>query len=165
MGGVLVDKAAWDRVIRGIKRIERLIPSGRGVGMRRQLVGGGNPDPGLWARITGATLLTGETARWSYAWTEQSVQADGTFAAKSGGRTSVASGEALNTVEANNGAQGTGIKGNSVTQSGADYPAGFQLMRVRGDPVVWLRPMVASDDSETTWWLFAYENADDGTCE
>lgn len=136
---------------------------------RHALDGSGNvvfefeapPVESFWGRITGSTAIPSTTNRWRYAWTEQERSTDG-FADLTGGRSGTTSSSyAINSVEANN--DGIGTQGNSIDIDGADFPAGFSMQPVEGDPVV--RMYKEYDASGTAFYTFAYVNAVDGTCE
>ena len=110
----------------------------------------------FWAKIESyAALGGGAVNRYLYAWREQRRTATG-FESWSDARV----GFAINSAEANNAA--TGIQGNSVDHDDPDYPAGFDLQPVRGNPVVWMRRDKATDD--TIVYTFQYENAEQGSC-
>lgn len=68
---------------------------------------------------------------------------------------------AYNSIEAFN--TGSGIQGNSIDHDGGDYPAGFSLQPVRGNPVVQMWIGVDQDGAGT--YRFSYVNAEDGTCD
>ena len=121
------------------------------------------------AKITGWATLGGTGARWKYAWSEIIIDSD-TDAVKSGGRSgTTTTGYALNLCELNNVA--SGVQGNSVDNSGADYPAGFDLQpvgagsagTVANEVCVVMQRVIDADNNVK--YVFAYENADDGTCE
>ena len=115
----------------------------------------------FWAKITGSAALSGTDNRYKYAWTEQARTATG-WTTPTGSRSGTTSdGYALNSVEANNDA--TGAQGNSIDIDGADFPAGFTLQAVRGDPVVRMWQETADDGSVA--FSFEYTNSVDGTCE
>lgn len=60
------------------------------------------------------------------------------------------------------------IRGNGVNSGGADYPTGFAMQPIRGNPVVRAWPIRLEDESleETrTVYLFTQPNAEDGTCQ
>ena len=113
----------------------------------------------FWAKITGNAA--NGTNRWKYAWTE--VERTSTaFQDLSGGRSgTTSSGFAINGGEANN--DGTGVQGHGVDIDGDDYPAGFEVQPIQGDPVV--RMYVEYTSSGTAYYTFYATNADDGTCE
>ena len=110
----------------------------------------------LWVRITGSAYLASN--KWTYVGVEQELS-NGVFVDKSGGQTLT---DILNAAEANNAA--TGVQGNSVDQDGVDYPAGFSLRPIRGNPVVQVW-QVWDTGLGAYAWVCQYENADDGTCE
>lgn len=125
---------------------------------------GGEEGPGrdwFWAKITGSLEIVGASNRWQYAYTEQRRTATG-FEALTDGRTGTTDTRfAINSIEANNTA--SSIQGNSIDHDDADYPSGFQLLAVRGNPVVQM--WVSSDSDGNTAYTFSYENAEQGPCE
>lgn len=115
----------------------------------------------FWAKITGSTAVPSTSNRWRYSWTEQERTTDG-FSDLSGGRSgSTSSGYAINAVEVSN--DGSGVEGHGVDVDGTDYPAGFEVQPVQGNPVH--RMWVDYNASGTPFYTFSSENADDGTCE
>ena len=120
------------------------------------------------AVITGSSAISGADTRWRYAWSKIQLSSDDDSVitgglAQSGTTTSD---YALNLTELNNIAQGSGGQGNSVDDSGADYPTGFSLQPVGGaDGVqVCVIMFVVTDADGAKRYVFQYENADDGTC-
>lgn len=70
----------------------------------------------------------------------------------------------LNTVENYN--DNSGIEGHSVDIDGVDYPAGFSVQPIQGEPVLpaWQELRSGSGPLPGAVWWVSYENADDGTC-
>lgn len=116
------------------------------------------PQPFL-AKITSSASLA--TNRWKYAWSEVVLdRTDDGFDIR--GRSGTTTTDyALNTVEAFN--DGTGVQAPGVDIDGADYPAGFALMAIQGDPVVMMYPI--PDDEGRLRYFFSLANAHDGECE
>lgn len=111
------------------------------------------------ARITGSTML-GDN-RWAYTWEECRLAPSGAFEAVSGGLGSASSGEAINLTEASN--TDTGVQGNGVDR--ANLPETFTMMPAPAGIVVELTgPWPRASLPLAPWWIFAYENADDGAC-
>jgi len=76
----------------------------------------------------------------------------------------------LNVREGSNGAQGSGWQGNSVNDSGQDYPPGFAMQPIGGGSggVVGIKVPVTAfakmDSLGIVRWEFEATNSDDGTC-
>ena len=115
------------------------------------------------ARITGATATSIDT-RWTYAFEEVVLDSNGNDSLATDGYTGTG---AINLREINNVTQGSGVQGNSVDDSGDDYPAGFSLKPVGqdGDNKVVVVMTRESKPDGTVMYYFEYENADDGPCE
>ena len=141
-------------------------------------LGGLSPERGFWAQITASAAvapITGSTEtttnRWKYNWQEMLYQQDGNFQVRPNGRTTSNAGTdaqgnpitdayGYNTIETNN--TDSGILGNSV-----DYdtlPTQMDIEPVRGNPVVWLRPIQTCDVPPKQQYVFEYVNAIDGIC-
>jgi len=111
-------------------------------------------------------------ARWKYAWELITLDGDDDSLitgdlARSG---TTGSDYALNITELNNVTQGTGTQGNSVDDSGADYPSSFSIKPVGGgsggtpDIQVPVFMRVQRDVNGNRRYVFEYQNADDGSC-
>jgi hypothetical protein len=141
-------------------------------------LGGLSAEAGFWGQITqnaaidpvsGSTETT--TNRWKYTWQEMQYQQNGVFQVRPNGRTTSNAGTdsdgnpitdayAYNTIETNN--SDTGIQGNSI-----DYdtlPDQMDIEPVRGNPIVWIRPILNCQTPPKTEFVFEYVNAIDGTC-
>ena len=122
---------------------------------------GGNSKPYILAKITGSSLISGESWRWKYAWSEYTLSGD-TFAAKSGGLSGTyarsATTYALNTAEAFNSAS---FASPGVDLTGADYPPGFEPQPIT-DAIVLM--FLIRDSTNKLRYLFNMTNAHDGTC-
>lgn len=128
---------------------------------RKQQGVAATPATSFWAKITGSLAMDGASNRWQYAWSEQVRTATG-WETPAGGRSGTTEeGFALNSVEANN--DGAGVQGHGVDIDGADYPAGFALKPIRGEPV--RRMWQEIDTDGNVCYSFEATNTDDGTCE
>ena len=110
------------------------------------------------AKITGNADLSAN--RWKYAWEEVRLTTDAwdTFTGARAGSTGLD--YALNMCEASN--DDVGIEAPGTDVGGPDYPAGFDMMAIQGDPVV---PMHAFRDSTgAVRYAFSLSNDHDGTC-
>ena len=115
-----------------------------------------------WARVVGytpyaldTTPVTIQPNRWSYRCVEQQMTEEG-WMVKTDGRIFT---ECLNGCEDWNGP--TGVQGNGVNVD--TLPTGFQLVPIRGGPVVQMSP---GEDADVLWgWRFSCPNAVDGVCE
>jgi hypothetical protein len=103
--------------------------------------------------------------RWRYPWQEAKLSGD-TWSVDEDGL-AYDSGDtdtwALNSVEASN--DGLGVEAPGVTIEGpdVDYPAGFSLQPITGQPVV---PLFFFKETDGTMrYVFSLANAHDGTCE
>lgn len=136
------------RAIEGIPRKTAGDPSGR--------LGGGSRE--FWAEIGDATDKADN--QWWYDWMEVRRTSTG-FEAFDGARDSDTCEQAINSVEENNGS--SGIQGNGIDHDGADYPAGFELQPIRGNPVRRMYVDYLADGSAV--YTFEASNAEDGTCD
>lgn len=120
----------------------------------------GRRADGFWAKITGSSAQGSN--KWRYAWTEMYQSGAETYSTLTGGRSGTTStGYATNSKERSN--TGSGVEGHGVDVDGADYPAGFSVQPIQGNPIVWMRQ---TQLTATTWaYAFTDVNADDGTCE
>ena len=110
----------------------------------------------ILARITGATTISGQTNRWSYAWEQVELLTDGVQAV-TGGLNDTAHGKALNLCELQN--NGLGIEGPGWDIDTA--PTGFALQPIRNACVqLWHGYNAAGD----TAWFFTLANVLDGEC-
>lgn len=121
----------------------------------------------VWVRITGSAKLLGaqgeEQNRWTYTGVEQAFNPTGTkFSPRPRGRTITG---ILNSIESEN--NGMGVEGHGVDIGGSDYPTGFDVQPIRGNPVLRATPehfdIEGNALDEPQWWV-TYSNADDGTC-
>lgn len=112
----------------------------------------------MWVQITSASEV--HSRRWRYTGFEQVELADGAFDTPADPRMFT---RIYNSVEAYN-EDGRALHGNSVNEGGSSYPAGFDLVRMRGHPVVPIRPWYFESAGEVVWFT-NYENANDGTCD
>lgn len=111
----------------------------------------------IYAKITGATLLSGATNRWEYAWEEIELTTAGGFQTRTGGLTSTAKGKALNLCEAFN--NGTGLEGPGWSLTTA--PTGFEIKPI-GQSVVQLWLMRGPGGAKR--YVFSLANVLDGEC-
>lgn len=112
----------------------------------------------FWAKITGNTSLADN--RWKYAWTEQR-RTSTAWEDKPSGRTGTTDTNfALNGLEAYNAA--SGVQGNGIDHD-TDYPAGFEMQPIRGNPVVRMWEEVDKDGAVS--YSFEASNAEQGACE
>lgn len=122
------------------------------------------PEPFVWARVQASQNVAAN--KWRYTCKEQTMLQFG-WADKSGGRTFT---NVINGFETYNVADPS-IRGNGVNSGGANYPAGFDLQPIRGNPVVQLWPKFIPAEvgpppvPATIQWAFSNPNADDGTCD
>ena len=121
------------------------------------------PAAEFLAEITG--FGADGTNRWKYSWKEVVKTSTGhgggawTFGTRSG---TTATDPARNFVEVMN--SGTGVQGNGVDLSGADFPAGFSIQPVPAERIlVRMMPVVVVGAGVIEYW-FSYENGIDGTC-
>lgn len=115
------------------------------------------PVPFVWVKIVSSVELT--PVRWEYTGELMLPSTSGDFVpAAPLASTEIA--PIYNSVEAFN-TDAPNIRGNSVDAGGADYPAGFALQPIRGNPVVKATPNVIGG---VLSWFVQYENADDGLC-
>jgi hypothetical protein len=115
------------------------------------------------AKITGSTLIDGESNRYKYNWTEVVLDATYGFANRSNARTGS---DALNVCEMSNTAS---TVGSGVDVAGADYPAGFSMMPIgkAGDDTlidVVVVMFAMRDDTGALRSVFSMVNSHDGTC-
>jgi hypothetical protein len=109
-------------------------------------------------RITGATLITDQYHRWRYSWVQSQLVKNGAWEDTPDGDSSTSGTYAYNSIEANNGE--TGIQGNSINVG--NLPAGYTIQPVRGNPIVFARPIINCDDEREL--IFEYVNQVDGEC-
>lgn len=102
------------------------------------------------AKVTDSTQI-GTANRWTYAITFVVVHANGTIT------DSTLTGTAYNVTEFNNPADGTGLHGNGVDNSAADWPAGMEIMPAPTGFIVMVYPVGGN-------WIFEHCNGVDGTC-
>ena len=114
------------------------------------------PTPWVIAKITGSTLITGQTNRWEYTWEEVELTASG-VQARSGGLTSTNTTKAINLCEmVNDGTAGEG-PGWSLTTA----PTGFEIKPVSECCVqLWS----VRDTTAAFRWFFNLANVLDGEC-
>lgn len=112
------------------------------------------------AAITGFQEITAN--RWRYSWVEQQFnRATQKWENHPQGRTSSTfTLPAYNSIE--NANDGTGIEAPGVDINGADYPAGFDLQPIQGNPIVLMNVWTATDGAVYYW--FTCPNDHDGTC-
>lgn len=167
--GLTFSEPAARRVVNAVRWVEgrAVSPSGGEASSAR----GGVPQYFL-AAITGWATLGSTGARWKYAWEQKLLDGDDDIAVHSGRRISGTTSDfyALNVCELNNVTHHTGTQGNSVDQSGADYPATFSIKPVGGgaggtpaNQVIVLMT-IQTDANGNARPMFQYQNADDGTC-
>lgn len=167
--GVNTNKQTMERILKATRRIEGLptdafLPARRRGGIRYFL-----------ARIDAFAPLA--TNRWKYAFTQVGLDSNrDLFETIDGAQETVEGNYAINIHELQNTA--TGVQGNSVNQSGEDYPDGFEMQPVGGrqnftvgqfgyDQIgnnVVVQMWTTTDDLGDIVYLFEYSNADDGTC-
>jgi len=111
----------------------------------------------IYAKITGATLLSGATNRWEYAWEEIELTTAGGFQTRTGGLTSSAKGKALNLCEAFN--NGLDVEGPGWDLDNA--PTGFEIKPI-GQSVVQLWLMRGPGGAKR--YVFSLANVLDGEC-
>lgn len=108
------------------------------------------------AKITGHALLTGQTNRWEYDWTEVEITSNG-IQDLSGGFTSAGQGKAFNLCELQN--NGTAAEGPGWDLATA--PAGFSIKPITQAVVMlWAQ----TDTTNAQRWFFLLGNVLDGTC-
>lgn len=124
--------------------------------------------PFVWAKIDGASSITGQDNRWRYSWTEVELDdatgiTDGKFdnwTAKSSGLSGTTSTNyALNTTEDVN--DDTNISP-GIDITGGDYPSGFSVQAVLTSTIV--RMYLVKEATGPLRYVFSIENAHDGTC-
>lgn len=159
--GEMPTAAEWNALVAAVKVAlniggPNVMHMASGTFIRRESLA---PPPFL-AKITGSASLS--TNRWKYAWSEVVLDhTDDSFDILSGDRSGTTTTDyALNLVEAFN--DGTGVQAPGVDIDGDDYPAGFSLQAIQGNPVVIMYPW--SDDDGYIRYLFSLANAHDGTC-
>lgn len=123
----------------------------------------------VWVRVSGAVVFgAAGSNEWRYTCIEQEMTIAG-WVDKAGGRTFT---NVFNGYENANVADPS-IRGNGVNSGGADYPAGFDLMPVRGNPVVPIYPELVPqppvgnppvEQPDIVQWVISDPNADDGVC-
>ena len=114
--------------------------------------------PFILGKITGATALPSpEVNRWLYTWTQANIGSTNRYIFEVPASEAWYYGEALNTNEA---ANTTSFIGPGIDP--ANVPAGFQVKPVAVGMYVLLYP--GRRVNGTPIWLFAVENAIDGTC-
>ncbi len=123
-----------------------------------------NPYP---ARIT-ASAVQGSVMRWRYAHEEVAITKEGVVTVVTHGRSGTTAAQwAINLVETYNLADATGTQGNSVDETGADFPTGFDLKPVGGlegvQVIVLMHELACGSDGHMVY-AFTYENAHDGVC-
>lgn len=102
------------------------------------------------AKIVSATRI-GTANAWTYSIEFVDFQAD---------RTTVDTGitaDAYNTLEINNPSDGTGLHGNGVDNSAADWPAGYDIMPAPADAIIEVKQIKGV-------YVFEYCNGVDGSC-
>ena len=109
----------------------------------------------FWAKITGASSISGADNRWAYSFEEARYKKEGTWETKSGGKT----GTAYNTIEANN--TSTGVQGDGTNPD--NYPSGVSLKPIGTGAIVEISEVVNCDDGSTEY-VFQESNNPDGTC-
>lgn len=123
--------------------------------------GGGTPTitDQFFAKIT-AVVTSATSTRWTYSAIKVTKHTQGE-GASNWEEVSGTSHEAFNLCEAIN--SESGLQGNGVDISGADFPAGMSVQPCPEDSIVrvWV---ITADDATVEWW-FAHENAIDGACE
>lgn len=121
-----------------------------------QLGGGGSNE--IWVKLTSASAISATTNRWTYSGPRQVRTATGWTAYSP----STTISNIYNSREADN--DGSGVQGNGIDISGADFPAGFSLKSLAtGTPIVRVYPEFLSDG--TAVWTCDAANAVDGTCD
>lgn len=103
------------------------------------------------AKITGSSRIGATANRWEYDITFVVISADGSIT------DSASTGTAYNVTEINNPADGTGLHGNGVDNSAADWPAGMEIMPAPTGFIVMVYPVGGN-------WIFEHCNGVDGTC-
>jgi hypothetical protein len=112
------------------------------------------PLSGWLAKVTSASLITGTTARYLYAWTEATFA--GTSPYTPSLKTDGISGNAISTSELTNGT----YVSYGVTVS--NIPTGFSPKAIPVNTYVWVVPFRASDGTEI--YLIVNTQAIDGVC-
>ena len=161
MGDVAVfDEDTARRIIRATKFVESL--------QHRRGFGRSNRGPlfwptGFWARITSATSQGNN--KWTYRFTRLEKTSPGydgwTDLVPEFSRTAYNSAEDQNTA--------SGVQGNGVDVSGADFPAGFSYQPLPVGLRVWVEEVSFGDAANkievTEYWIKNFPNGIDGTCE
>lgn len=128
------------------------------------------PTDVILAEIQGRAQIEPGIPRWRYAW-QQVRYLDDLTVERTGMAGTTDENYALNNTETYNVATGTGTQGNSVDESGADFPAGFTLQPVGGAA---MRPVVVTLTRRQLYneegravgqvWTFDYPSSHDGAC-
>lgn len=115
----------------------------------------------FWAKLSGATLVSGFAFRWSYQWLEVQLATNTAtgWVSKTGGRNHANRSAAFNLREASNG--NTGVLGNGVDP--AALPAGFTVGPVVTGIVVAMHEVVLRAGNGRGYW-FAEPNPVLGAC-
>lgn len=103
------------------------------------------------AKITGSTRIGATANRWEYDITFVVIAADGSVT------DTTSTGTAYNVTEINNPSDGTGLHGNGVDNSAADWPTGMDIMPAPTGFIVMVYPVGGN-------WVFEHCNGVDGSC-
>ena len=119
--------------------------------------------PYFLAKITGSSLISGESNRYEYAWTEVLLNNEEGFTTRTGGRSGT---KALNLCEMSNTSTHVGA---GVDLEGGAYPAGFSMMPIGkcGDDTLVNLVVVMfgiRDSDGTLRDVFCLGNEHDGVC-